>query len=60
MHADGVVTANEVLDLIDECTRFIVTGLSLYLIFILYIRWNLLSKSYLIGTTLNYYKRILA
>ena len=54
MHADGVVTANEVLDLIDECTRFIVTGLSfLYLIFILYIRWNLLSKSYLIGATLN-------
>ena len=28
MQADGVVTANEVLDLIDECTRFIVTGSS--------------------------------
>ena len=26
MQADGVVTATEVLDLIDECTRFIVSG----------------------------------
>ena len=26
MQADGIVTATEVLDLIDECTRFIVTG----------------------------------